>query len=205
MVANAILSADSVRLGQARSLKAPSLERTRAPSGCSRTARGPGFRRRRRRHRVHGTQAAAAPTAATLARARAGSVTVPAQTMVNVRLTEAINVDASKAGATYRAVVDDPVMIDGRVVIPRSAGVVVQAVRVEQSGAIKGSDKISLKPTRSRSAARSTKSSPPMSRRGQAKASGAHERSVVASAWVPSSGASPVAGKGRRLVRRWEG
>ena len=72
-------------------------------------------------------------------------VTVPAQTMVNVRLTEAINVDASKAGATYRAVVDDPVMIDGRVVIPRSAGVVVQAVRVEQSGTIKGSDKISLK------------------------------------------------------------
>ena len=72
-------------------------------------------------------------------------VTVPAKTMVNVRLTEAIDVDATKAGAVFRAVVDDPVMIDGRVVIPRSAVVVVQAVKVEQSGKIKGSDKISLK------------------------------------------------------------
>jgi hypothetical protein len=72
-------------------------------------------------------------------------ITVPANTMVNVRLTEAIDVDATKAGATFRALVDDPVMIDGKVVIPRSAAVVVQAVRVEQSGTIKGSDKISLK------------------------------------------------------------
>jgi hypothetical protein len=45
----------------------------------------------------------------------------------------------------FRAVVDDPVMLDGKVVIPRSAAVVLQAVRVEQSGKIKGSDKISLK------------------------------------------------------------
>jgi AAA family ATP:ADP antiporter len=34
------------------------------------------------------------------------------------------------------------VMLDGKVVIPRSAAVAVQAVRVEQSGTIKGSDKI---------------------------------------------------------------
>jgi hypothetical protein len=72
-------------------------------------------------------------------------ITVPANTIVNVRLTEAIDVDAAKAGATFRALVDDPVMLDGKVVIPRSAAVVVQAVRVEQSGTIKGSDKISLK------------------------------------------------------------
>ena len=72
-------------------------------------------------------------------------ITVPAKTMINVRLTEAIDVDVTKAGATFRALVDDPVMIDGKVIIPRSAAVVVQAVRVEQSGTIKGSDKISLK------------------------------------------------------------
>jgi len=72
-------------------------------------------------------------------------ITVPAKTMVNVRLTEAIDVDATKAGAVFRALVDDPVMLDGKVVIPRSAAVAVQAVRVEQSGKMKGSDKISLK------------------------------------------------------------
>jgi hypothetical protein len=78
--------------------------------------------------------------------ARAPSaVTVPAKTVLNVRLTEAIDVDATKTGANFRALVDDPVMLDGRVVIPRSAAVVVQAVGVQQSGTIKGSDKITLK------------------------------------------------------------
>jgi hypothetical protein len=36
-------------------------------------------------------------------------------------------------------------MLDAKVVIPRGAAVAVQAVRVEQSGTIKGSDKITLK------------------------------------------------------------
>ena len=57
-------------------------------------------------------------------------ITVPAKTILNVRLTEAIDVDATKTGATFRALVDDPVMLDGKVVIPRSAAVVVQAVGV---------------------------------------------------------------------------
>ena len=41
-------------------------------------------------------------------------VTVPANTMLNVLLTEAIDVDAAKAGATYKAILDDPVMMAGR-------------------------------------------------------------------------------------------
>ncbi len=72
-------------------------------------------------------------------------VTVPAGTAVNVRLTEGINVDGSKAGMTFKSLVDDPVMIGGEVVIPRGAPATVQAVHVEQSGKMKGSDKISLK------------------------------------------------------------
>jgi hypothetical protein len=72
-------------------------------------------------------------------------VTVPAGTAVNVRLTEAIDVDVSKAGQTFKAIVDDPVMLSGSVVIPRGASAVLQAVNVEQSGKMKGSDKISLK------------------------------------------------------------
>jgi hypothetical protein len=73
------------------------------------------------------------------------AVTVPAGTALNVRLTQAIDVDASKAGQTFKALVDDPVMIGGSVVIPRGASAAVQAVQVEQSGKMKGSDKISLK------------------------------------------------------------
>jgi hypothetical protein len=73
------------------------------------------------------------------------SVTVPAGTTLNVRLVDGIDVDASKSGQTFKAVVDDPVMIGGAVVIPRGASASVQAVSVEQSGTMKGSDKISLK------------------------------------------------------------
>ena len=73
------------------------------------------------------------------------SVTVPAGTAVNVRLTEGIDVDLAQAGMTFKARVDDPVSVDGRIVIPREAGAVVQAVRVAQSGELKGRDQISLK------------------------------------------------------------
>ena len=72
-------------------------------------------------------------------------VKVPAGTTVNVRLTQAIEVDAAQAGMTFKARVDDPVSIDGRIVIPREAGAVVQTVKVAQSGEFKGSDQISLK------------------------------------------------------------
>ena len=72
-------------------------------------------------------------------------MTVPAGTALNVRLTQAIDVDVSQAGQTFKAIVDDPVMIGGSVVIPRGASATVQAVQVQQSGTMKGSDKISLK------------------------------------------------------------
>jgi hypothetical protein len=72
-------------------------------------------------------------------------VLVPAGTAINVRLTQGIDVDASQAGMTFKAIVDDPVMMGGQIVIPREATAVLQAVKVEQSGTMKGSDKISLK------------------------------------------------------------
>jgi hypothetical protein len=85
------------------------------------------------------------PPAAKAAPAPAVIVTVPAGTTLNVRLTQEIDIDVSKAGQTFKAIVDDPVMIGGAIVIPRGATGVVQAVKVEQSGKMKGSDKISLK------------------------------------------------------------
>ncbi|HTI37088.1 MAG TPA: hypothetical protein VL484_05990 [Vicinamibacterales bacterium] len=78
-------------------------------------------------------------------KAKPKPVSVPAGTAINVRLTEAIDVDASKAGQAFKGVVDDPIMINGNIVIPRGAGATLQAVKVEQSGKMKGSDKVSLK------------------------------------------------------------
>jgi len=73
------------------------------------------------------------------------ALTVPAGTTINVRLTQGIDVDATQAGQTFKALVDDPIMIGGNIVVPRGASAVLQAVKVEQSGKMKGSDLISLK------------------------------------------------------------
>jgi hypothetical protein len=72
-------------------------------------------------------------------------ITVAAGTVLSVRLTQAIDVDATQTGTTFKAVLDDPVMIGGAVVVPRNASVSLQAVNVEQAGKMKGADKITLK------------------------------------------------------------
>ena len=86
---------------------------------------------------------ASAPATPTPAPAK--TVVVPAGTAVNVRLVQEVDVDVSQSGQTFKATVDDPVMIGGSIVIPRGATAVVQAVKVEQSGKMKGSDKVTLK------------------------------------------------------------
>ena len=72
-------------------------------------------------------------------------VQVPSGTVINIRLTQGIDVDASQTGQTFKAIVDDPVMLNGSIVIPRGATAVLQAAAVQQSGKMKGSDKITLK------------------------------------------------------------
>ena len=95
------------------------------------------------------TPPAAAPAAAAKPAAAAApqvvTVTVPAGTAVNVRLSQGIDVDSSKAGMTFKAVVDDPVIVGGSTLIPRGASAVLEAIHVEQSGKMKGSDKVTLK------------------------------------------------------------
>ena len=87
---------------------------------------------------------AAAPAAAPKP-AAPKMATVPAGTGVNVRLTEGIDVDSSRAGMTFKAVVDAPVIVDGATLIPRGASAILEAIHVEQSGKMKGSDKVTLK------------------------------------------------------------
>jgi len=72
-------------------------------------------------------------------------INVPKGTVLSVRLTQAIEVDAAQTGMTFKSVLDDPVMIGGQVVVPRGAAVALQAAKVEQAGKMKGSDNITLK------------------------------------------------------------
>jgi hypothetical protein len=94
---------------------------------------------------VLGLAAALAAELQAQSQSKPASITVPAGTTINVRLTQGIDVDVAQAGMTIKARVDDPVSVKDHIVIPREAGAVVQAVKVAQSGAFKGSDQISLK------------------------------------------------------------
>jgi hypothetical protein len=85
--------------------------------------------------------AAAAPDPAK----KPAPITIPIGTVLSVLLSEAIEVDAAKTGMTFKALLDDPVMIGGKVILPRGAPVVLQAAKVEQAGKMKGSDNIVLK------------------------------------------------------------
>ena len=88
----------------------------------------------------------AAPPPATPDPVKAPStLTLPKDTMLNVRLTTAIDVDTSATGQVFKSVLDDPIMVKGTVVVPRGAVVMLQAAKVEQAGTMKGSDKIVLK------------------------------------------------------------
>jgi hypothetical protein len=94
---------------------------------------------------VAGMSFTAPPPAPPPPKAAGAAVQLPVGTVVHVRVIDAINVDLSKPGQTYRASIDDPIMMGGRVVIPRGADVTLQAAAVKQAGRLKGSDEISLK------------------------------------------------------------
>jgi len=72
-------------------------------------------------------------------------ITIPNGTVLNVLLSQAIEVDAAQAGQTFKSLLDDPVMMNGKVIVPRGSAVLLQAAKVEQAGKMKGADKITLK------------------------------------------------------------
>ena len=75
----------------------------------------------------------------------AGASIVPAGTVLNVRTTQPLAADASQPGMTVTGVVDDPVAVNGEIVIPRGAIAVLEVVDVEWSSNMKGRDRITLK------------------------------------------------------------
>ena len=89
-------------------------------------------------------RASAVPSPRRVARTRP-RIVVPAGTLITVRLIDSIDADLTGVGERFRASIDDPVSIGGRIVIPRHADATVQVMRVEQSGALKGSDEVALK------------------------------------------------------------
>jgi hypothetical protein len=70
--------------------------------------------------------------------ATATSGTLPAGTNLVIRMIEAVDSQTNRVGQTFRASIDQPVMVDGQTVIPRGADAVVKLVDAKDSGKLTG-------------------------------------------------------------------
>jgi len=71
-------------------------------------------------------------------------IEVPAGTQIVVRLIDPVNSDRDSLGQTYRASVDQPVIVNGQTVIPRGVDVVAALIDTQKSGKIEGRTVLTL-------------------------------------------------------------
>src|SRR5207248_261215 len=68
--------------------------------------------------------------------AQQSGLTIPADTTVTIRMIDAVNSETARLGETFRASLDEPVIVNGQEVIPRGADVLTKLVADQQSGKI---------------------------------------------------------------------
>jgi hypothetical protein len=71
-------------------------------------------------------------------------VQIPVATPITVRMIEGVDSNIARLGQTFRASVDEPVLINGQTVIPRGADAVVKLVEDKQSGKFEGRTVLTL-------------------------------------------------------------
>jgi hypothetical protein len=69
---------------------------------------------------------------------------LPAGTNLVIRMIESVDSETNRVGQTFRASLDQPVMLNGQTAIPRGADVVVKLVDLKESGKITGRGDLTL-------------------------------------------------------------
>jgi hypothetical protein len=69
---------------------------------------------------------------------------VPSGTQIVVRLIDPVNSERDNLGQTFRASVDQPVVVNGQTVIPRGADAVATLIDLQKSGKIEGRTVLTL-------------------------------------------------------------
>ncbi|HUJ51148.1 MAG TPA: hypothetical protein VLW25_13145 [Bryobacteraceae bacterium] len=69
---------------------------------------------------------------------------IPIGTEITVRMIDSINSEQTRLGQTFRASVDEPVMVNGQTVLPRGADAFVKLVEDKQSGKFEGKTVLTL-------------------------------------------------------------
>jgi hypothetical protein len=71
-------------------------------------------------------------------------VQIPSGTPITVRMIESVDSNAAHLGQTFRASVDEPVLVNGQVLIPRGADALVKLVEDKESGKFEGKTILTL-------------------------------------------------------------
>ena len=69
---------------------------------------------------------------------------VPAGSILAVRMIDPVDSERDQAGQTFRASLDEPVMVEGRTLIPRGVDVTIKLVNADQSGKLRGRTELTL-------------------------------------------------------------
>jgi hypothetical protein len=75
---------------------------------------------------------------------QASGVQIPNGTQITVRMIDSVDSEQARLGQTFRASIDEPVLVDGQAVLPRGADAVVKLVEDKQSGKFAGKTVLTL-------------------------------------------------------------
>ena len=70
--------------------------------------------------------------------------TVPHGTVLVVRMIDSVDSDVNKPGETFRATLEEPIVVGGNILASKDTPVAVQLVHVKQSGQLRGEEEIAL-------------------------------------------------------------
>lgn len=84
------------------------------------------------------------PPADTVSQPTMAGTVIPVGTSITIRMIDSVNSDQTRLGETFRASVDEPVSVDGQVVIARGGDAVVKLVEDKESGKLEGRAVITL-------------------------------------------------------------
>jgi hypothetical protein len=71
-------------------------------------------------------------------------MTIPTDTRLTVRMIDAVDSEKSRLGETFRASLDEPIVVNGQEVVPRGADVLTKLVTDQRSGHIAGKTVLTL-------------------------------------------------------------
>jgi hypothetical protein len=90
------------------------------------------------------TYAASSRGTTSSTRTRTGNYSIPAGSVIRIRMIDPVNSDKTDIGDTYRASLESPIVVDNRTLAPRGADATVRIARVEEGGLVSGSEEVAL-------------------------------------------------------------